>query len=719
MRRLTPRRTDDRGASLALVMIVVIGLSLVSASLLTYSATAIRSAKQTAQASQTASDIGGALQAAINDVRNSDYFNNTALAQACLNGGTKSYPDSVDTANPTFVVSCAPDPGSGAAGGLVPVNNTNKPSLALLTLGGAGEPGLQKNGNSVLSIKGSVYSNSSIATANGTDCPLTPQPPAAGANCNEVYVIGASVTAEGACTGRIIATGTPGLSCSTNTHVSAGDDPANTYPAGYVMPTSGMTPQTLPSCSTNPVTFTPGYYDDAQGLSALFANSGPCAGKTRWFQPGTYYFDFHNEEMPAGGGTVVPRDLNPGNKWVVDDPNGIIVGGTKKGWTTAATDVPNACVSPLESTSNPGVMFVFGGNSQFLMQRGQMEICGTWYTNKPPIAVYGAKTLAGDPEQTPTLLPSAVTSTGNPASYSTTASALANGSDGDAGPTVNNVQKNKTVTLDVTSFNGLSAAIPARAYLASAVLTVRHAEQGANAGTTLVAKVKVNNGNATVASRNLTVNTAPGLVWRTETFNLTSDLANQLYAYGGSPASLPFTTSVQLDTDSANGQQVTSRLDLLKLDLTFRPIAVRAQSGCVTTVGAGGCAQFATNSTPGKELYIQGTAYLPRAQIDVTLNNISGQVFRSGLVARSALLSITSSSSYSGPVIELPDNTLAPTPLAMFFTVWKCPSGFSGAPSTAGGCTVRGRAKVTYTDGSFTPTPGQRGVTINSWTVGR
>ena len=116
-----------------------------------------------------------------------------------------------------------------------------------------------------------------------------------------------------------------------------------------------------------------------------------------------------------------------------------------------------------------------------------------------------------------------------------------------------------------------------------------------------------------------------------------------------------------LETDNVNGQSVSEQVDHLKLNLSWRPISVRAQSGCVSAVA--GCAMLQTDIHTD-ELYIQGTAYTPKAWLDIRLVGVTGQVFRSGLVARAATLDVSPSNGYEGPLIELPDNTLAPTPAA-------------------------------------------------------
>jgi hypothetical protein len=89
-------------------------------------------------------------------------------------------------------------------------------------------------------------------------------------------------------------------------------------------------------------------------------------------------------------------------------------------------------------------------------------------------------------------------------------------------------------------------------------------------------------------------------------------------------------------------------------------------------------------------------------------------------VARSAELNVSPSNGYEGPLIELPDNTLAPAPLKVYLTAWTCPGGSCASPpSTANGWTVAGRSLVKYTDANFVPVSGQRGVSVLSWSVAR
>lgn len=729
---MTPRptsgRRDDEGTALILAMIFVTTVSLVVGALLSYSSTGLRSARTTQTAAQTTANVVGALQTAINDVRGSSYFNNPASPTTCLPGGSsRAYPAASDPVNPAadITVTCAPDATSGAAGGLVHVNDSNKPSLAVLTLGGVGEVGLDKTGNRPLKIKGSVYATTTINANGGTACPATWPPPSNSTNCNGVFTQGpdaspdnVSLTADGGCNGTIVTRLASNRHCPATHSSQIGDDPAITYPSAYAQPTAGMTPQPLPTCAGNPVTFTPGYYDDAVGLSNLMGGSGTCGGKTFWFSPGIYYFDFHNSAMPTSGSPVIP---NGSDVWTFNDAAGVLVGGTKLGWTTSTTkaNMPGSCVSPLTSEASAGVQFVFGGDSQFSLGKGSMEVCGTWYVDRPSLVFYGAKSTTGSALQGPvSVAPTALTSPGSPAFSPLIASQLASATDGGLGPRVSAMAKNKSADLNVAGWGGLGGAIGTRASLEQAIVTVRHGELGANSGTTLVLKLTPNRAGAPTITKPLTVTTGTSsLAYRTETLNVTDDLRSELYAYGITNPSVPVTATVGIATDSANGQSVSEQVDYLNLSLSWRAVAFRAEQGCITQVP--GCALLTTSNLTD-ELYLQGTSYAPKARLDIRLVGVTGQVFRAGLVARSAALNVSPSNGYEGPLIELPDNAYAPTPLKVYLTAWSCPGGgCSTPPSTANGWTVRGRTVVQYTDAGFVPVGGQRGVTVQSWFVAR
>lgn len=718
--RIMKSRTlaQDDGASLVLALIFVIAVSIVVGSLLSYSGTGLRSDRVTEQALQSSTDVGGTLQTAINDVRNSDYFNSPVSATPCLGSGNqKTYP-ALSAAGLPVTVTCAPDATSGGAGGLVHVNDSNRPGQAVLTLGSGAEVGLDKTGNRPLKIKGAVYSNSTIRSSGSTACPTTWPPPSNSTNCNGVFVQGpdsnpanVTVTAENGCVGTVVSAGSKNCPSS---HSIAGDDPAIPFPTAYAQPTAGATPQALPTCAGNPVTFDPGYYDDAVGLSQLMGGGGACGGKTFWFRPGVYYFDFHNSEMPSSGSPVIP---NGPDVWTFNDASGVLVGGTKQGGWTGSTNnanMPGSCVSPLTSESTQGVQFVFGGDSQFHLSKGSLEICGTWYVDRPSLVLYGAKQTTGSITNA-VLLPKqgSLASTSTPAFAPLNDNSLANAADSGAGPSVTGLQKNKTATLQVNGFTGLSSPVARRAVLEQATVQVKHGELGYNAGTTLTLTLTPNRAGAVPTDIPLTLGASVD-----QTVDVTSALRSELYAYGLSSASVPFTAKISINADSANGQSISAKVDYLKVTMSWRPIAVRAQSGCVIAVS--GCPMLQTDIHTD-ELYLQGTAYTPRAALDVRLVGVTGQVFRAGLIARTAALNVSPSNGYEGPLIELPDNSFAPTPLRVYLTAWSCPlGGCSMPPSGAAGSGWQqdGRTLVKYTDGNFVPIPSQRAVEVQSWKLG-
>jgi hypothetical protein len=333
--------------------------------------------------------------------------------------------------------------------------------------------------------------------------------------------------------------------------------------------------------------------------------------------------------------------------------------------------------------------------------------------------LYGAKIDAGAAVQGPiSLSPSALTSTGTPSFSPLTASQLASNTDLNAGPNVSGMARNKTAVLKVNTFAGLPSAIAPRAVLDQATVIVRHGEMLANSGTTLTLTLKPNRAGAPTITKVLPVTTGTSsLAYRTETIDITSDLRTELYAYGISNPGVPVIATVTVDTDSTSGQSVSEQIDYLNLSLSWRSIVVRAQSGCVTQPG--GCA-VVQSDIHTDELYFQGTAYVPKARLDIRLVGVTGQVFRAGLVARSVSLNVSPSNGYEGPLIELPDNNFAPTPLRVYLTAWSCPAGgCASPPSTGNGWQAVGRTLVQYTDLNFVPVAGQRGVDVKSWRVAR
>jgi hypothetical protein len=125
-------------------------------------------------------------------------------------------------------------------------------------------------------------------------------------------------------------------------------------------------------------------------------------------------------------------------------------------------------------------------------------------------------------------------------------------------------------------------------------------------------------------------------------------------------------------------------------------------------------------STSGNKsvLYVQGTHYSPLAKVDITLNNVSQQIFRFGVIARALEVKETGSFTYSGAVIELPDNSpgwgFGGTLVQL--KVYLCPSSPTCSASS-GELSLKVRAQLYDTTGA--PVPPKREVTVLSWSEQR
>jgi len=107
---------------------------------------------------------------------------------------------------------------------------------------------------------------------------------------------------------------------------------------------------------------------------------------------------------------------------------------------------------------------------------------------------------------------------------------------------------------------------------------------------------------------------------------------------------------------------------------------------------------------------VQGTTYAPTAAIDITLNNAAEQVFRFGVVSRTLFVKETGSTCYTGPVIEVPDDSpgYAFDALLNVFVCDTAPCGTTGTPNL--------KVKVAFVDANAaTPISGQRQIVIESW----
>ena len=144
---------------------------------------------------------------------------------------------------------------------------------------------------------------------------------------------------------------------------------------------------------------------------------------------------------------------------------------------------------------------------------------------------------------------------------------------------------------------------------------------------------------------------------------------------------------------------------------------VPAQSGCITAVGfpmsgdAAHCAVLSSDNSASPFITLWGTTYVPKAGIELSLNNNNVSVFRWGLVSRVMRFHATGSAVMSASVIAVPDD--APSPFApasqRYLNVYVCPG--SATCSTAGTTRVRVTAIVSAT--------APKTVTVTSWATNR
>jgi hypothetical protein len=669
-------RRDDGGAALILALVIVTVIAISLGALLSLTDTNIRTTVALRGQASTAYEADGAMQAAINNIRNSTV---PANGQSCF-GGSNTLTLTGFGPDPASVA-CTPDPASVQVQ-CTSLTQCNRPGSAILTLGRiSGEDGIniqQPNSGSAFNVHGVVFSNSNINVVKGS------------------LTTNTAVYARGACTGTVQST--PAAACNYGTGANALGNDAGDTPAAATVPVH----QPLPSCTSpnSVVTFQPGYYDDAAGLSQMMAGNSSCKHSTWWFKPGNYYFDFHNDGSN-------PLLSNSGDVWTVDD--GYLVAGTPVDSTgkvvstpSVPASIPGACDNPINDAKAVGVQFIFGGDSQFAVKSGKVEICGTYSASTPPVALYGLTTGSATTTSltgpTNTLKPTAVTSTG---SFTNATVATVATVDGQYATMNNSGNGNQAGTVTAGGY-APPAAIPAGSILTSAQLRVVHGNNAGSSQDSRSVQFTPTGGTTTT----LTPPADIGTTVYTDTFDLTNALAQAVYNGTFTGAQAVYSVSVK--------HKGVEQLDAIQLDLTYVAPAFRAESGCVTHgpytgTGNSSCALVTSVNNSGNLFYVQGTTYAPSAVLDITLNNAAEQIFRFGVIARSLWVKETGSFTYTGVVIEVPDDSPGFV-FSVFLSVSVCQSGVS-PPS----CSAI-NARVAYVDGDpTTPVAGKRQVSILSW----
>ncbi len=703
--RIRRRLADEAGASLILVLALMIFSSLVIAATLTYSGTSLRSTLSTQARAQKAYDVDGALQAGINNIRNSPY----AIGSDPCPGSPLLFPG--PNLGQDVAVTCEGGPGTGKTAG-VPIDTANRPAYSLLTLGDTDEVGINKTSTGTLRLTGPLFANSTIAMTATAASSVDP---------GAINVSGARAIARGACSGTGTLVSSPPAWCSVGGTAVA--DPAVAAPASYAQPSSGITYQPLPTCpgGGDTATFSPGYYDDAVGLSNMM-DGGVSDCRVFWFQPGTYYFDFHNGE---------DFDANlPGTSKIWDISHQdvkVVAGATPSGSApTSSATIPGSCKSPLSDQFNTGVQFVFGGDSQFQITAGQVEICGTYSADKPPIAIYGATSGTEITSEPTALNPSASANVAGSVDFANQSNIWGSG---DATATVTTA--NPTARVRVTGYPG--ASVPAGSILTNAGLRVRHRETNTSGRLRELEAQITGAGGASLHTEAITTCNDSGTTCDYLT-DVSADLRGALQDEVHSSGLANLAVTITADVQGGQNRNVTEAIDSVVLTLTWKPPTVRAQNALVNggltvncignppytgTVGAS-CPLIRVVGGNALRLYVQGTTYAPLAPIDIALSGNSPNdavKFLSGVIIRKLEVKIvvTASNTYNESGVEIPNNSLD-----VYFRAYTCPTGSTcSSPAPASPWTPAGTAKVAFVfvDSTDAAKASPRNVTVETWSI--
>jgi hypothetical protein len=730
-RILQVRRTDDRGALLIIAIIIITVVALVTGFVLTRGDGSLRATVALRDVARASYAADASAQVAINDLRTGynvglgepdPWYYVNEIGTGCFgfdgSGATSVAKNTLtldglipkqgsDTQSVmSAAVRCTPEDATGAQGSAVPISNGNKPGNAILTLGTSGaENGFtfKTNGSGgAFRVRGGVWSNSNIVRNNNGTLEST-QYIRAHTGCSPVAAMNAPV-----------------VNCSAST-VADPDYQSDLDIAGTGIPALQTPPTSCPNGGT--VTLTPGYYDDATKLNALTGTNTTC---TIFMDPGTYYFDFHNNAADP----LYDADIasGSGDVWTIGSRK-TLVAGTRD---TSDTTVPGRCISPIEDVNAHGVQLIFGGDSRMSIaasgQATAVEICGSYHPNRPPIAIYGQKT--GTATQTviapadalttdvaPTVTP---TGTGPSGTGTFTGATIANLQTADGNQATNanlaawtngftgSGTGNATRTVTMTGF-APAAALPVGTVLTGARLKVTHRSTGAQNKITFSPDLGPAMAEYTLPTRSSLGTEDVDLSLRTGWAAFQKAVHDQ----GFTGASVAFKADL-------NKTQV-SQLDAVRLELTYYVPTLRGQTtsaiagNTVATPGGAPVVQASGNSTT---LYIQGTTYTPLSKIDLSLNNIDESVFRFGVIARSLVVFETGSFDYPGAVIELPDNSpgFGFETTIVQLEIFLCAGLASGCTPGTGELALTARVKI-FDEGG-TPSNARK-ISVLSWSHSR
>lgn len=432
-----PYRRGERGSALVMALVFLTVLGVLVSSIVSFAGAALKAGTTFKDRRDRTFAADGAVEAAINRFR---------LQNPCDDFPAPRAPGGEPVANHDLIVRCRNVSAEG---------DLNKPAQALLALGTNPNEGIVST-TPGQRIRGDVFSHSRVRSDVGT------------------MVVEGGVSALGPCTNVATDTDPPSPLRCTNTPPLVADPVRGADPDYTKDLTSVPVRRTVPPCVPGEwlITLDPGYYDDADALSAR--TNGGCPNAVVWLRSGVYYFNFSFQDGAAA-------------TWTISDPTVNVVAGEPKtafdpGAARPTLPVPGSCKVQGDPPPVGGVQVIIGGTTNIDVSGGaRAEFCAEPSTEQQQIALYGI-----GPDHPHVLRP---TGTEVPSAFVNAADALLIGEvpvctpdpcDPPPDPPVASAratldESNDTVSLKLT---GYRPAIPAGSVIDSAVLRVAHREDG-------------------------------------------------------------------------------------------------------------------------------------------------------------------------------------------------------------------------------------------------
>ncbi len=421
--RARPAHADDSGATLIFALVIITVVALVTGALLSFSDTSLRT---TIGLRDQAADVyaaDGATQAALDALKTSGincndpdpanaghvtlgsittpFYTPVSSEQGSVNAYAECTPDPVTGAVPTTITpapvttvgTVTPSPVT-STGSVLGGTDPTLPAYALLTTGDQstdfGFNVSDSASNKIICVEnGSVASNKDINASSETIAVRLAGTGTPGGECTTGTGVDSAtgskltVTAGGQCLGTF----TPTACQSRAASVPVPDPPS-------LAPITAVNPQPKCDSKNTYAAFMPGLYTDVSLLNTPCTDpkKGPVAPDWEWLSPGAYYFDYGATpwSWPAKrliGGTPVNSAGDQISGLKADDPSTFSL-------LSNVAASPGACADPAGGVAEDGVAMVFGNKSVVAAShQGVAEICATYTSGSPPIAIYG---LAAD-----------------------------------------------------------------------------------------------------------------------------------------------------------------------------------------------------------------------------------------------------------------------------------------------------------------------------------